>query len=170
MKGKHLGNRNIYTDQRDEELLKAYRAAKGRLMAEKGYIIQREAVDIARCSPCTRFFVSEQRASLVISQLLKFDKYIESLRTGNPIPRPADALENMFYMRRRMFSHLFIIYKRLRDEHPDYTHEELVTVACATPADEFYLTQSSATEILSRIHINSANNNGYTSNKRTLNR
>lgn len=168
MKGKHLGNRNLYTDQRDRELSAAFIRAKKALLEQKGYVILREAVDAARCSPCSRYFVSEERAGLVINKLLLFDSYIESLKRGETVEIPEDPLENMIYMRRRMFSHLFMTYKRIRKENPDKPHKELVLMACSSPANEFYLTQASALEILSKIHINNNNNHGKTSNRNLI--
>lgn len=163
MRGKHNGNRNPYTDQRDAELLRAYRRAKKTLLDQKGYVKRDEALDLARSSPCSRYFVSEQRASIVIKKLLAFDKYIKSLEEHNPIEMPEDPLRNMLYMRRRMFSHLFMQYKRLRDTNPDCNHEELVTMACASPAGEFYLTIDSTRAILNFISVNAKNNLGHTS-------
>ena len=163
MRGKHSGNRNPYTDMRDRELLRAYRRAKQQLLQSKGFFLRAEALDMARSSPCSRYFVSEQRASGVIRKLLAFDQYLASLAAGSPIPRPDDPLRDMLYMRRRMFSHLFIQYKKLRDENPDCSHEELVTMACASPADEFYLTIDSTRVILNSVLVNARHNLGHTS-------
>ena len=163
MRGKHIGNRNPYTDQRDSELLRAYRRAKESLLKAKGSFLRAEALDIARSSPCSRYFVSEQRASSIIRKLLAFDRYIASLQGDSPLPRPEDPLRDMLYMRRRMFSHLYIQYKRLRDENPDCSHEELVTMACASPAEEFYLTIDSTRAILNSVLVNARHNLGHTS-------
>lgn len=164
MRGKHRGNQTPYIDDRNAELLSAFRRAKQTLLQTKGVIVLNEALDIARCSPCSRYFVSEQRASTVIRKLLVLDDYLDSIRTPSshaavhgrspsppPDSRPDDPLASMIYMRRRMFCHLFARYKSLRAEHPDWHHEELVTVACASPASEFYLTIDSTREILSRL-------------------
>lgn len=163
MRGKHNGNRNPYTDQRDQELLRAYRRAKDTLLKSKGSFLRAEALDIARSSPCSRYFVSEQRASGIIRKLIAFDNYIASLSGGNPLPKPEDPLRDMLYMRRRMFSHLYIQYKKLRDENPDCNHEELVTMACASPAGEFYLTIDSTRAILNSVLVNARHNLGHTS-------
>lgn len=163
MKGKHPGNRNLYTDQRDHELLRAYRRAKEHLLKTKGIVLRAEALDMARCSPCSRYFVSEQRASGIIRRLIAFDNYLASISEGHPLPAPDDPLRNMLYMRRRMFSHLYMQYKRLRSENPSCSHEELVTMACASPAEEFYLTIDSTRAILNSVLVNARHNLGHTS-------
>ncbi len=163
MRGKHNGNRNPYTDQRDKELLRAYRRAKESLLKSKGFVLRAEALDLARSSPCSRYFVSEQRASIVIRKLIAFDRYIASLQSNEPLQMSEDPLRDMLYMRRRMFSHLSLQYKKLRDENPDCTHEELVTMACACPAEEFYLTIDSTRAILNSVLVNARHNLGHTS-------
>ena len=162
MRGKHCGNRNPYTDQRDAELLRAYRRAKQSLLHEKGAIQRNEALELARNSRCSRYFVSEQRASIVIRKLLAFDGYIKALAQGVSTQPVEDPLRDMLYMRRRMFSHLYMQYKKLKAENPDCNHEELVTMACASPAEEFYLTIDSTRAILNMISVNARNHHGNT--------
>lgn len=147
MQGKHKGNNNSYTDQRDEELAEAFSRAKEYLLRTKGYITLSSAVNIARMSPCSRFFVSEERASKIIRRMIKHEQ-----------GKCPDPLADMIDQRRRMFSHIYIIYKRLRDNHPQFKHPDLVVLACAHPAQEFYLTSNSAKTILGRIILNSRRN------------
>lgn len=151
MRGKHAGSKTPYFDDRNKELLLAFRKAKKTLLEEKGYIRLEEALDIARHSRCSRFFVSENRASLVLRKMIAFDRQVDRIGEGDCERRPEDPLGKMLYQRRRMFSHLYAVYKRIKAEQPGSTHEELVTMACATPADEFYLTINSTCEILNRI-------------------
>lgn len=156
MKGKHKGNRNSYTDQRDLELADAFCKAKEYLLCSKGYISLTDAINIARMTPCSRFFVSEERASFIIRAIISSEK------KGTP-----DPLADMVYQRRRMFSHIYIIYKGVRNQFPQYSHEDAVAIACAHPANEFYLTIDSARVILGRITLNSKRN-GIKTCKRNL--
>lgn len=149
MKGRHKGNRNPYIDQRDHELYRAFCKAKEKMLKERGRISLSDAVDAARKSPASRYFVSEQRASIVLRHIM-----------NNRAP-----LETMTETKNRLFRHLYVKYKALKSENPEATHEELVVMACASPAQEFYITHKTAIEILSCIHINHKSNGKLVSDR-----
>lgn len=144
MQGKHHGNRTCYIDDRDRELLAAFRKAKERLLRENGKITLSLAHELARKSPTSRFFVSEERASEVIK------RYINAEKKGLPL----DSVGCGLFQKRRMYNHLYIIYKQIKKDNPDLSHEEIVTMACAHPAEEFYLTNDSTRAILGVISVN----------------
>lgn len=155
MKGKHEGNYNAYLEQRDREFMRAYRRATYELLKVKGSVSLNEALDIARNSKTTRFFVSEQRASEIIRSLDKYVKANIAMREGKEYEEiPKDPMKGFFYQRRRMYSHLYIVYNKLKDENPELSHEELIVMSCASPADEFYMTIDSARAIHGRITKN----------------
>ena len=136
--GKHKGARSLYTSQRDAELHRAFCRAKERLLREKGYVLLSEAVDMARLSGTSRYFISEERAASIISNILKGRK----------------PLQTMSETKNRQFRNLYVQYQALKSQFPNLPHLELVVMACASPAKEFYLTHKAATQILSLIHIN----------------
>lgn len=163
MKGKHKGSRNLYIDQRDNELYRAFCKAKGMLMKEKGKIILAEAVEIARTSITTRFFVSEQRASEIIKKMLKT---IDDIRDYRGVLNN-DALSDMRYQSKRLYANLFITYINLSYEYKTESHEELITRACASPAPEFFLSHKAALILLNNIHLNNTRH-GIISSDQTL--
>lgn len=139
----------MYIDQRDKELYRAFCKAKAEQLKNNQKITLPEAVEIARTTPTSRYFVSENRASLIIKK----------------IEKGLDWAFKMNYTKIRMFKHLHMEYRRLMEEYPEDTHEELVTMACACPAQEFYLTQKSAIDILSHIHRNHIEAGVFSSNQ-----
>lgn len=155
MKGKHEGNYNPYLEQRDREFMKAYRNAVKELLKVKGSFSLYEALNIARNTETSRFFVSEQRVSEIIKSIDNYVKAVDKAR-NNPSCQeiPVDPMRSFIYQRRRMYTHLFIIYNKLKEQNPDIPHEELVVMTCATPAEEFYMTIESARAIHGRITKN----------------
>lgn len=128
---KHRGNGNPYKEQRDQEILAAYRKACA--STEHIRLIPDLLIRVAN-SPCSRFFVSETRAMDVIKRIEK-----------------GDELSDMLPMRRRMFLKIYEIYREMRENEPDTPFDELVLMATAHPADEFYLEPMSVSVILNRI-------------------
>lgn len=139
----------MYIDQRDKELFRAFCKAKAEQLKNNQKITLPEAIEMARTTPTSRYFVSEHRASLIIKKIKK----------------GLDWATNMNYTKIRMFKHLYMQYEMLRIEYPNDTHEELVTMACACPAQEFYLTQKTATDLLSHIHCNHIASGVFSSNQ-----
>ncbi len=92
--------------------------------------IYRQVVDM----PSTRFWVSEERASIVISYMLK-GRSIDKMRPN----------------KREMFYEIFRRFQKLQKERPDETVYNLVFDIVGAPAPKFYLTPKSAKVIISRI-------------------
>lgn len=130
--------RSLYTDQRDAELYRAFCKAKWHLLQEKGKIILDEAIELARNSRASRYFVSEERASYVLREMLL---------GRNPLEKMSDSY-------RILFSDLYDQYLLLKYEYPTESHNALVCMACATPTNSFYITPKTAISILSMIHRN----------------
>lgn len=98
-------------------------------------------IDITKISeevvnmPCSRFWVSEERAMVVVAALIK----------GKPV------LDTMRPTKREMFQE---IYKRVLDyqkQFPDASMFELVLKAVNSPAPKFYMTPRSAMETIYKI-------------------
>lgn len=153
MKGKHKGDYNTYLEKRDKEFLLAYRKATADLLKENGHFRHSEALDIARCTPTSRYFVSEQRAQNIMKKL---DGYY-ALARANSMKRkrlPPFPLAGFTYQRQRMYTHMYIDFCRLRDENPKLSNTDLIFMTCALPSREFYMNLNSASTILGRIRMN----------------
>ena len=153
MKGRHEGNYNLYIDDRDKEFLRAYRKATEELLKTNGRFRLHEALDKARSSATSRYFVSENRAYNVLRSI---DLYYEELarcrqKGENPPPFP---LSSFTYQRQRMYFHMYNDFNQLRKDNPGIPVMTLVVMTCALPAREFYMNLNSASSILGRIHAN----------------
>jgi len=128
---KHHGCLCDFTPQRNRELHQAYRRAA----AASAYINLREVCTIASNSPCSRFWVSEERATVVVSALLK-GQYV---------------LDSMSPQKREMFLEIFKRVQEQRKETPSMSVYDAVFLAVNSPAPKFYMTPNTVVEIISRI-------------------
>lgn len=119
-----------FSPQRDMELLRAFREQ----LLHLGNVPLEELFTRAAKSPASRFWVSEKRALIVVSRMLKGDRILSM----NPKKR-----EMFFEISRRVKSHL-------KDE-PGITLTEAIFRAVNSPAPEFYLTPKSARAMIYRI-------------------
>ncbi|MCU6767837.1 hypothetical protein OCV73_02545 [Barnesiella propionica] len=90
--------------------------------------------DLVVNTPSVRFWVSEERAAIVIANMMRGDKLLKMRNT-----------------KREMF---FEIYKRamkLRQEYPEMSVYELAFHVVRQPAPKFYLTAGSAKVIVHKI-------------------
>lgn len=154
MQGRHEGNYNTYLEQRDREFIKAYRKATEKLLKEKGSFTLIEALNMARNSPTTRYFVTEQRAEEVIRSLDKYYDETRKQKKAKELSVHVNPLQTFNYEKQRMYSHLYIEYTRIRQLNPYVPFNEAVLMACSTPANEFYITLLSAKTIHGRIMTN----------------
>ena len=81
-----------------------------------------------------RFWVTSERASIVIYNMMKGDK-----------------LENMRPLKRKMFREIYRRVMKLKKNYPQLSISILTEQVVAEPAPEFYITWQSAKTILSRI-------------------
>lgn len=132
---KHIGSILEFTDLRNAELMRAYRSS----IAGKTFIdISQVAEEVAN-SPTSRFWVSEERAAVVIS----------AIERGVPI------LDTMRPLKREMFEEIYRRAMAVKRKHPDYTMNELAFLAVNSPAPKFYLCPRCAMDIIYKIR------NGY---------
>lgn len=127
---KKKGSISEFKKQRDEELLNAFKSQLHLL----GVVESRQL--FARAAQCTasRFWVSEHRAGVVVSQIYK-----------------GSRLERMNPKRREMFFEIYRRVKELRDANPGMTLSEAVFRVVNSPAPEFYLTSKSARAMIYKI-------------------
>lgn len=127
---KHKGSKFEYEDERDKDLMRAYHEQLESCDAIVLSDIFRNVVEM----PSARFWVSEERAAIVIARMFRGDK-----------------LEKMRPNAREMY---FEIYKRVvseREKYPDKSIAEIVFHVIRQPAPKFYLTPDSARVIVTRI-------------------
>ena len=87
--------------------------------------------------PARRFWVSEIRASLVISKMMRGEA----------------NLNKMCHTKREMYEEIYRRVIELKDKHPNKSTSELCAIVVAQPAPKFYLTPGSA-----RVYICKARN------------
>jgi hypothetical protein len=119
-----------YEQQRNRELLKAFREE---IVAAR-HIVRDEVLERTVNRPCSRFWVSEDRAAIVMSCMLK-----------------GDTLQNMRPLKREMFKEIFRRFMALKTKFPAWSILKLATDAVNQQAPKFYLTPGSAKVIISRI-------------------
>lgn len=128
---KHKGNKFEHEQQRNYELVKAYRNA---LAQAFGHIRLDEVLAMTVNTPASRFWVSAERAMVVVARMYK-----------------GDTLEDMRPSKQEMFKEIFQRVVRLREQMPDTPLLHIVEMAVTQPAPKFYLTPQSAKVIICRI-------------------
>lgn len=81
-----------------------------------------------------RFWVSEERAAIVIARMMR-----------------GDRLRKMKPLKREMYFEIFRIVKRLKEQYPDMPIYKLSFKAVNTPAPKFYMTPKSIKVIIYKI-------------------
>lgn len=127
---KSHGTHFEYEDERNAELIAAMRKAYEQAEYIKMSDIYKKIVEM----PASRFWVSEERAAIVISSMMK-----------------GETLERMGKMKREMFQEIYRRVMRLKDDHPELSTYNLVFKVVRQPAPKFYLTPGSAKVIISKI-------------------
>ncbi len=126
---KKIGSVAEFGPQRDRELLAAFKAQLHNL----GHLPLKEMFRRAAETKTSRFWVSERRAAIVISSMLK-----------------GDRLEYMSPKRREMYYEIFKIFKKIRLRSPEMTIYDAAYEAVNSEAPEFYLTPKSAKVLIYR--------------------
>lgn len=127
---KHFGSIMDFTQQRNEDIMRAYRVQ----LVKARFIVMPEIFRLVAESPAKRFWVSEERAAVEVSRML----------AGKPFSR-------MRKNKREMFEEIYRRFLLLREEHPDKSVFELVSKVVNQPAPKFYLTPRTVGEFIYRI-------------------
>ena len=120
-----------FTWQRNDELMKAYRQA----------IADRKCIDIEQISneivkmPCTRFWVSEERAMVVIAAIIKGKNILKTMRNT----------------KRKMFLEIHRRVIALMKGNTSMSLYDAVIKVVNSPAPEFYMKPRCAMEIIYKI-------------------
>lgn len=127
---KYFGSILEFTRERNNDLMRAYREK----LAEASIIVMPSIFELVAQSPASRFWVSEERASIVIS----------AMATGRPMPR-------MRKNKREMFDEIYRRYTIMHEQQPEKSVQELVATIVNQPAPRFYLTARTVGEFIYRI-------------------
>lgn len=119
-----------YTEERDADLLRAYK----NIISVRDNISFSEIVERISKSPSKRFWVSEGRAYRVVLDMLK-----------------GKDLKGMIPSRREMYTEIFRRFKIHAKQNPSLTKIEVVWHVCNEEAPSFYLTRKSIITILSKV-------------------
>lgn len=119
--------------ERDEDLMRVYLQE----LSGRPHILLPDVLRAVVSSPSKRFWVTSERASIVIYNMMKGDK-----------------LENMRPLKRKMFREIYRRVMKLKKNYPQLSISILTEQAVSQPAPEFYITWKSAKTILSRIRKN----------------
>ena len=120
-----------FTHQRNDELMRAFREA----LDKRPFIDISEVSEVIVNMPCSRFWVSEERAMVVVSAILK----------GKPV------LDTMRPTKREMFQEIFNRVALLRQQQPHAQLFDLVMEVVNSPAPKFYMRPRCAMEIIYKI-------------------
>ncbi len=127
---KNFGSVFEYEQERNNNLLRLYH----QLISEVKFIYSEEIYRKMADSPSDRFWVSEERALIVVLQIMK-----------------GDTLLGMGKNKRDMF---FEIYRRatiMKQKYPTLSLTKIMFKVVRQPAPKFYLTEGSIKVIISKI-------------------
>ncbi len=127
---KYFGSILDFTRERNADLMRAFREQ----LALARFIVMPEIFELVAESPASRFWVSEERAAIVIS----------AMDAGKPLTR-------MRSNKREMFEEIYRRFVIERRENPKKSVYELVSGIVNQPAPKFYLTPRTVGEFIYRI-------------------
>ena len=127
---KHKGSRCDFTNERDADILRAYKE----VISVRDNIGLLEIERRLLQSPSKRFWVSVDRAYNVILNMLN-----------------GKSISNMNSQKREMFQEIFRRFKIYSKEHPSLTKMDVIWHVCNQEAPSFYLTPKSMHVILHRV-------------------
>lgn len=120
---KHVGSNMEFSEERLENLMRVY----DEYIIKCRYIKMPEVYEYIADAPADRFYVSDTRASVVISDMMQ-----------------GKSLDTMRPLKREMFEEILRRVIRLRQEQPTWTMRRLCAEVVAQPAPKFYITAGSA--------------------------
>ena len=127
---KSLGCTLAFTRERNAALLKAYREQ----VNATRFIRLNEIGERIVNSPSPRFWVSEERAAIVVSAIMRGKPVLETMRP-----------------KCEMFREIHKRVIALKDIHPDWCLSKLIQEVVNSPAPKFYMEVSSALQRLFKI-------------------
>ena len=127
---KHKGSKFEYEEERDKDLMRAYREQ----IAICDTIVLSEIFTKVVLMPASRFWVSEERACIVIGKMMR-----------------GDLLHKLRPTTREMYLEIYRRVCSIKKEQPNKPLSEIVFHVVGQPAPQFYLTPDSARVIVTKI-------------------
>lgn len=124
---KRSGSVLDFKARRNHNLLRVFR----RCLADSSYVFLPRIFAMVADSPAERFWVSEERATVVISAMF----------AGKPLPR-------MRPNKIEMFQEIFHRTLEIRNRHPQRSIRDIVAEVVNQPAPKFYLTPRTVGEYI----------------------
>lgn len=139
---KYKGSDTLFKKQRDNNIMAVYH----KLIESNNEIGLKHICEMIVNTPAERFWVSEERAAVVVSAMMKGDKLLTMRQT-----------------KREMFYEIYRRIQHLASKHKDLDILELATIVVRQPAPKFYLTPMSA-----RRYIMNARRKWYEERRKKL--
>lgn len=127
---KPIGSKFEYEEERNDNLMSVYH----NLISNCATIRMRELMVELVNSPSARFWVSEERAAIVISSMMR-----------------GCTLDEMSRMKREMFMEIYRRVMEIQKAYPGISMSEAIFQVIHQPAPKFYLTPGSAKVIIHKI-------------------
>ena len=124
---KYFGSILEFTNERNKDIMRVYKQK----LHEADFIVMSEIFKLVAESPAKRFYVSEERATVVVA----------AMEAKKP-------LRNMRQNRREMFQEIYRRYCELRKTQPQKTIYQLVAQVVNQPAPKFYMTPRTMGELI----------------------
>lgn len=116
---KNFGCTFEYEKERNEDLMRAYHED----ISKCKYIRLKDVWKRVSCMPSSRFWVSEERAAIVVGKMMR-----------------GDNIAGMRPLKREMFAEIFHRVQLIQKEHTDYSIAKCTFFAVNSPAPKFYMT------------------------------
>lgn len=127
---KHKGSAFEYAEERDKDLMRAYTI----LLQTCDNIVMDDIWKNLANMPAERFWVSEERAAIVIARMMKGDK-LEKMRSNS----------------REMYEEIYRRVLIMKEESPNMSLADIIFKVIRQPAPKFYLTPLSLQVIVTRL-------------------
>lgn len=124
---KHKGSISDVIQERNRDLFRSYR----KLLQEAEFVNPDKLFEDVVNTPAKRFWVSEERAAIVISEMMRGHKPHENSKYRNG-----------------MFREIYRRAMKLKHKHPELTIYEIACKVVNQKAPRFYITPSSARTII----------------------
>lgn len=121
---KHIGSIMEYSEERINDLMRAY----DEYVASCEYIRMPDVYQHIVNMPSRRFWVSDIRAALVVSAIMRGDA----------------VLDKMWPQKKEMYLEIYRMVLQLSASNPKMSVSELCSIVVTQPAPKFYLTPGSA--------------------------
>jgi len=128
---KYPGSISDFTQMRNDELIRAFR----KVFAQKTFFDITKDYEQVVNMPCSRFWISEARASIVVSAIMR----------GQPI------LNTMRPTKREMFLEIYNRVLAIREKKPDTPLIDIVFEVVNSPAPKFYMKPRHARNIIYKM-------------------